>query len=135
MYSFPVKYSGPEHRRFHRAGALSLELQVDREVVLNSWDDTAYEFQEHEQTLSDLWLAAVGLYGFNNCLHYLGVVAWMNTRLLHVEMGMLLHGHCLLRVVGGDVLKYLSLTQRVAFLVVAGEPQPWRLSVEIVCYA
>ena len=115
--------------------ANSLQLQIDGEVVLDGWHDTAYEFEEDEEALSDLRLATVGLYGFDNRLHDLRVVARMDACLFHVDVRMLLHGHCLLRVVGGDVLKYLSLTQRVAFLVVAGEPQPWRLSVEIVCYA
>ena len=113
----------------------SLEFKVDSEIILNSRHDTAYEFQEHEKALSDLGLASVGLYGFDNCLHYLGVVARMNACLLHINMGMLLHCHCLLGVVSGNVLKYLGLGKRVSFLVETGEPQPGSLSVEIVSYA
>ena len=96
---------------------LSLELEVDREIILDCWHHAAYEFQEDEKGLSHLRFTAVRLYSINNCLHNLGVVAWMNTRLLHVNMRVLLHGHGLLGIVGGDVLKYFSLSQRVAILV------------------
>lgn len=113
---------------------LSLELEVDREIILDCWHHAAYEFQEDEKGLSHLRFTAVRLYSINNCLHNLGVVAWMNTRLLHVNMRVLLHGHGLLGIVGSDVLKYFSLSQRVAILVVACEPQPWRLRIEIVRY-
>jgi hypothetical protein len=59
----------------------------------------------------------------------------MDARLLHIDVRMLLHGHSFLGVVGSNVLKYLGLTERVAILIVAREPQTRRLRVEIVCYA
>ena len=88
----------------------SFELQIDCEIILNSWHNTAYEFQEYEEALSHLRLATISLYGFDNCFHHLSMVARMNARLLHIDMRVLLHSHSLLRVVGCDVLKYLGLT-------------------------
>lgn len=113
----------------------SLELQIDGEVVLNGGHDAAYEFKEDEQALRHLRLATVGLYRFDDRFHDLGVVTWMDARLLHIDVWMLFHGHCLLGVVGCDVLKYFCLAEGVAVFVVACEPQTGGLSVEIVCYA
>ena len=113
----------------------SLQFQIDGEVVLNRGNDTAYEFEENEEALSHLRLSSVSLYSFNDCFHDIGMVARMNARLLHVKMRMLLHGNSLLRIVGRNVFEYFCLTQRIAFFVVACEPQTRGLSVEVICYA
>ena len=124
-----------KNRYLIRTHAGSLELQINREVVLDSWHHAAYEFQEDEKALSDLGLTTIGLYRLYDCFHYLGVIARMNTRLLHIQVRVLLHSYCLLCIICSDVLKYFSLRQRIASFTVTREPKPWRLGVEIICYA
>jgi len=113
----------------------SVQLQLNREVVLDGRNDTGDELEEEEHVELDAWLTAVVSDLIADLLHHGSVVAWMYTELLTSLLRMRLESDSLVGIVCHDVHKHLLLSQDVTFLAVTKEPKSRCLVVKVICNA
>ena len=57
----------------------------------------------------------------------------MNTSLLYAWMGMIVHCHSFLSVIGSDILKDFSTSERISIFRITGQPESGSLCIEIIC--
>lgn len=111
----------------------SVQLQLNREVVLDSWNNTGDELEEEEHVELETWLTTVVSDLIADLFHDGGVVAWMYTELLASLLWMRLESDSLVGIVRHNVHEHLLLSQDVTLLAVAEEPESWSLVVKVIC--
>lgn len=84
---------------------MSIEFNIDSEIIFNGWDHTRYELQEDIQRLLHLGGAPIKSDCVDDFFHYFGVIARVDTCLLHAEVRVGLHCHGLLSVISHNVFK------------------------------
>ena len=110
----------------------SVQLQVDREVVLDRWHHTCNKFQEYEQTLFHFRFAAIAYDSVYDSLHHLRVVARMYAKLLLVNLRVLFKSDSFVGVVAHNVLVHFFFREQLSVFSVTLQPQSWRSRVKIV---
>lgn len=105
-----------------RVVSLSVHLEFDGEVVLDSRHYARDKFEEEEKTTLDARLPTIALDLVDHLLHHCGVIAGMYAELVSSQLGVSFKSDCLSGVVCHDVLEHFVLRQKVTILTVALEP-------------
>ena len=83
----------------------------------------------------NFWFPSIGYNSVYNFLHYFCVITRMDTRLFYSQMRVIFEGHCFISIVRHHIFKNFLLSQNLTTFIVAKEPKPRSLIVEVVCDA